>query len=523
MEPAAGGEMKTSAIMDLINDLEARYQVDQWTFDGIHVWPFIRIKLSFDLFYRYHVSSPSGGAPQASLPSRALCLVKNNLKFARAVVTDFRKNAWPSKRAEVVFVSDGVSYALLEGSWYEKFCDPLISVLERQQRTTFLISPLHEYLVPRHSPSLFIQPCIDLVKVKNYLLPDSGTASNAFLQEHPDCCAYLAEQKIPASLMDQRMVQAYVRMIQGISRLYCSVLERLKPSLVFLVSYYGIEGMAVNLACRRLSIPSVDIQHGFQGELHIAYARWNKVPVSGYELFPSYYWCWSDSDVETIRKWSAAVDRWHHPVAGGNLWLDMWQQGGQQVIDRYDAVLQNALAPHRDAHHILVSLQPGLSDQTTLDSLLKAITRGKRAWRWWFRLHPCMLQERQQIKDLLNLNGITDFELDLATDLPLYSLLRHLDLHITHSSSTVIEAQQFGIPSVIIHEFGTEFFPDQIRTGWARPAYTTEQILEAIQTQLDAKSGLPQPMPAHHRSPDKTVENMLARILEHKHQNAERY
>ena len=41
--------MNTSEIMDLINDVENRFSVDQWIVGGIRIWPYLRIRLNFDL------------------------------------------------------------------------------------------------------------------------------------------------------------------------------------------------------------------------------------------------------------------------------------------------------------------------------------------------------------------------------------------------------------------------------------------------------------------------------------------
>ncbi len=514
--------MNNSEIMALINDLESRYQVDRWTFDNIYVWPFIRVVLSFNLFHHYHAGSPSGGSPSTSPGSRILRLAKSNLMFLGAFVRDFRMNACPNGTADVVFFSDGISFTLLEGRWYEKFCDPLIGILKRQHRTTFLVTPLDGYAVPRATPSLFVQPCIDLVKIKNYLFPKPADVSNEFSDEHPRCCTYLAGQGIPVPLMPFRMVLAYTRMIQGIAGRYCSLLARLRPSIVFLVSFYGIEGMAVNLACRKLGIPSVDLQHGVQGDSHAAYAQWSKLPAAGYELLPSFFWCWSEKDAAAIRKWGASVSQWHHAVAGGNVWLTLWQDGSDPVVARHDVVLRQALARHPGSINILVTLQPGLADQSILADLLQAARRGRPEWRWWFRLHPCMLQERERIRVLLQRNGITRYELDLASDPPLYALLRNVELHVTHSSSTVIEAGQFSIPSIITHAFGTDLFPDEVRSGWARPAYTAEQIVAAIQEQLSALPGLRHRTTAAVTPPDAVVANTVTQMLDHWHRTRPR-
>ena len=482
--------MKTSEVMDLINELEARYHVDQWQFDGINIWPFLRIRLSFDLFNAYYASSPSASIAATSFTARLVWLANKSIKYAFAFFKDFRKNSWPINKTDVVLISDGVSYTLLEDAWYEKFCDPLISVLEIKKLTTFLLSPLHEYLVPRHSASLFIQPCIDLITIKNFFFSRTGKFSSVFSREYSDCCEYLLSRNIPATLMDPNLINTYVRQIQGISRLYCSLLKRLKPTIVFNVSYYGIEGMAANLACRELNIPSVDIQHGFQGDLHVAYARWNKIPVSGYELLPQYFWCWTESDAETINKWSNSISSRHRAIVGGNLWLSQWLTNGQDFVEHYDKQLKRIVAQYPDHRHILVTLQTSLASDKVLAPLLNAVSSGPKNWRWWFRLHPCMLQEREKVRKLLGNHGIVDVEFDIATDYPLYALLRHMDLHITHSSSTVIEAVSFGIPSVITSEYGAEFFPNQLQSGWAVTAYSTEEILTAIDRQLNARAAL---------------------------------
>lgn len=80
-------------------------------------------------------------------------------------------------------------------------------------------------------------------------------------------------------------------------------------------------------------------------------------------------------------------------------------------------------------------------------------------------------------------SGNENFELDMATDAPLYALLRHSDVHVTHSSSTVIEAEVFGVPSVIFSAYGAEFFPEQIAAGWALVA-EADHVVQAITQQL---------------------------------------
>jgi hypothetical protein len=54
-------------------------------------------------------------------------------------------------------------------------------------------------------------------------------------------------------------------------------------------------------------------------------------------------------------------------------------------------------------------------------------------------------------------------------------------------SSTVIEAEKFNIPSVVTKQYGSEFYPEQRASGWAVPAYTYNEIIKAIEHQLNKR------------------------------------
>lgn len=476
--------MNTSAIMDLINDLESRFAVDTWEAGGIRIWPYLRIKLNFDLYAAYHTDAAA--APRS--PSRVVSLVRDLGRFAAASFSDRGRNRRPAGHADVVLISDGVSYAFQDGAWYEKFCDPLIERFSAQGVSTLLVSPSHAYRVPRRTPSYFVQPWIDAARMRNRLFPAEAPANEALTREYHAFRGHLDGLRLKVSAPPFAAVRHYASVLRCTAGVYRSLLERTTPSVVFVVSYYNIEGMAVNLACRALGIPSVDLQHGLEGDLHVAYARWRRVPADGYELLPERFWVWDEQDAAVIRRWSSGPR--HLPVIGGNLWLNAWLEGSGPVVADCDRRMLEALEAHPGRKHVLVTLQIGLTDTRTLAELIEAIRTTQHEWRWWLRLHPCMLEQRERVRALFTRHGITDCELDLATDLPLYAILRHVDLHLTHSSTTVIEAQRFGMPSVVISSYGAEFFPAQLASGWAVTAFTSADIRFALRRQLDARTSL---------------------------------
>ncbi len=152
--------MKSSDVIDLINALEARYPVDQWSVGELRVWPLVRVRFYTALLAQGLVPEAAPGC-FARLEQQASKRLRGLARYCRATLADRRRNASLHRHADVVFLSDGISYTNVQGLWYEKFCDPLIDRLEARGLTTLLLSPLQACYVPRRTPSVFIQPRLD--------------------------------------------------------------------------------------------------------------------------------------------------------------------------------------------------------------------------------------------------------------------------------------------------------------------------------------------------------------------------
>lgn len=484
--------MNSSDIMELLVEVERRYPVAQWIAGGVRIWPLIRIKLYYNLFLQ-QISGDKSAAVQTNMHGRLVqgarvaCGIG---RYLNALTRDRAKNRRPAGSVDVVFLSDGVSFSKISGEWYEKFCDPLIARLGHAQVSSFLISPLHEYLIPRRTPSLFVQPWIDLLKVRGTIFPADRGEALAALPEFDPFVSFLGELGLEGPLPQRSGVARDTAMLMHIARYYEGLLRRLDPAVALLVSYYSLEGMAFVLACRRLGIPCADIQHGVAGELHAAYGRWTCVPNDGYELLPSLFWCWSDHDAVAVRRWADSLDDLHRALVGGNPWLNLWIDGNEDFVADYDRQVIQAMRATMASTHVFVTLQFGLAQPEQLDGLLGAMVNSPRSWQWWIRLHPSVLGEREVIRALLRDHGIRRFEIDLATDLPLYAWLRHMHAHVTHSSSTVVEATAYGLPTILLSNYGADLFHEYVRAGWARVALNSSSILEAVSAQTEQRGRL---------------------------------
>ncbi len=475
--------------MNLLNEVEERFPVDLWMINGIHIWPLIRLELATDLTNYSMYPALYHSARSVSKERRRATLLMQEasglLRFGRAYTKDFSKNTNPRK-AEVVFLSDGISFSYLIDSWYDKWCDPFVSRLSRDNIRSFLMTPSHHYYIPRRTSSMFIQPYLDRIRVKT--LFSSNRGFEAKLDGFQEFVDFIESKESGLSPPPLRRIRDQCHLVTKYAEFFQKIFGLIKPRSAFVVSYYNIGGMAFNLACRNLGILSVDIQHGLQGDLHWAYGRWNNVPPTGYELLPKLFWVWTDEEGHAIRGWSSRVSEWHRPIVGGNLFLDLWRSSENEIVKYYDHQIQTIKTDNKHLIHVLYTV--GYEDNEKVATIFNAMKQTESLCYWWLRVHPGRLKEREAFKKLARENGISNGDVDLATDLPLYALLRQVDLHLTFNSSSVLEAKDLGVPSVVVGDYGKELFSNQIASGWAFPADTVEEVLLGIKTQFHNREEL---------------------------------
>lgn len=480
--------MEISYLMNLLNEIEEKFAVDQWKIDGVRIWPVVRMDLMLNLYY-------SDIKKQQQKKLNLLFKVREGLKilhgfgkYLKAYACDHSKNN-KTVHAPVVFLADGISRVCLKGRWFDKFCDPFVEFLEKNHLTSITLEPLHNYIIPRYHPSLFIQTQLDYALMKRMLFSKTKSAP-IHLPGFNDFIEWLKEREFDIPLPDQKRTQIIWSAIQAYATIFEKQLKRIQPRLALAVSYYGPIGLAFMLACHRQKIPSIDIQHGLEGEFHPAYGRWNKVPREGYELLPSFFWCWGDVEVQAIEAWRKGQTENHKPIKGGNGFIHSWLDSGSELARCYDEKILKTYPKKTNHQNILLTLSYPYDDEKVLAPIFAAMRQSDPHWHWWVRLHPSSLHERESIRQMFIKNGVHEFNMDMATDLPLYALLRHTDVHLTHLSSTVIEAETFGVPSVVTGKNALQYYQEQIKKGTAVYADDAECILKNIVSQFKTRQTL---------------------------------
>jgi len=471
--------MNLAEQMDFIKRLEARYPVEEWTIDGILVWPMIRVTFAEDMFARQFRSAPAAHSSARHRDPSFQTILAHTWGYLKAYSKDHRGNDRLKGQVDYVFLTNTLRRQKLMGHYYDRICDPVIDNLRRKGKkvTVLEMTADHHFLYPRHNPSIWLQLKADhqnlFRRIRSRGAKPSPQVSltgwEAFRQEIAPMVTSIDDYDLPA-IIDKTL------RLRDRADLFKKLLMQARPQTAFADSFYAEAGMAFCLACRELDIPVIDIQHGVTGEYHRHYASWTRVPAAGYQLLPAIFWCWTEEDARVIENWSAGNSR-HRAVVKGNPWLMMWKAGDSQITSWYDARIEERFG---DKTLILITLQSHLSDYGLFDWLIEAMQHGDENWQWLVKLHPKNRNEIQVIEARLKSCGVMNADVKTATEFPLPALLRHVKVHITGYSTSLLDALEFGIPSIITHESGREIFADQLAAKDAVSVQEPKSLLDAI-------------------------------------------
>lgn len=470
-------------ILEVLNESESRYPVHEWVVGDLHVWPLVRMVLANLMMD----GSPEYGRRGESRMERVRRLIghmnRTWLGYAKASFLDRKNNARISSPVDAVFLGDGVSFSRHRAEWYDRLCDPLIDILNDAGKTSCLLSRHNRFFHPRHNPSKWIQPQLDWIRLRAKLTGEKTPEGLTRLPEYDDYLKWINGQ-YPFVTPGRFQLEWSVFLIQKITALFLDWFAMLKPSVGVVAQFYDLDNFAFSLACRRSNIPCIEVQHGVQGPGHPMYARWLRHPAEGYELFPSVFWVWGETEYECLKEWTSQFPNCPVPVVGGNVYLAEWLSGKAEDVSHYDAAVSKIAESHPGKKHIILALQSrNQMDEAARNLLLPAIEKTRDSHLWWPRLHPTFLHDRDYYKNLFG-NFSNMLDAGPVTELPLPAILRKADLMMTHHSTTIMEAEIFGVHSVVYGPESPSVFPEQIRSGIACFADSASDVVEMIDGQI---------------------------------------
>jgi hypothetical protein len=476
--------MKSSEILSIICNLEKSVDVNAWRIDDVCVWPYVREQIYINA-YKSENFTVAKGRPGVNW--RVVLVWVQKLGDLCRLLSKLSSSILirRKKSASAVIVSNGATFLNIQGKAVDKICDPIISGLEEKDVKCDLLLSSSLFRRKAAGRGLPLRSGMDvsvlLGRIRSLIW--KGAESSDSQEIYRSLVNECRKTGFDVYLPGLKDVRKSMQSIQSIAMFYQFLFFLMRPSMAFVVCYYSYDGMALALACRRLKIPLVDVQHGVQGVHHRAYGRLDVVPVNGYALMPKYFWCWGEYEVSVIDQW-AKNTHYHEAFRGGDLWLKYWQDRFSSEKEDYDEQLMEIV--RRDGSHykgeVLLTLQPGLENSKEIRNIIDYINTGSEYF-WWIRIHPTMMGKGHEINAMLtNEKG---FNVDAASRMPLLNLISRVDVHLTHSSSVVLEAKRFGVCTIIVSEDAQEFYEQEIVEGYV--SFLENSDVDRLITQVSEK------------------------------------
>ncbi|MFT3886288.1 MAG: hypothetical protein QM724_12940 [Flavobacteriales bacterium] len=422
----------------------------------MRVWPLVRMAIGEALLRGDH-------PPFVPVNERA-GLARKWRDLLKGLTTLVARGA-PGERAELLFYSGPRNLVIWNGRTHDRFADPLIIAATKLGHR----SVVAEYRFgaasgfPRaiECPRYNITPSLWAASVLHARRPKPDPLTIPGLKGLLNDAAHEAPMPglaaLATKLHDLDLGRAY----------HGRILDRVRPTNVFLVCWYGVDHMGVAQACYDRGIGCVDLQHGVQGKGHLAYGTWAAVPPEGYGLMPSVFWCWDDPSADHIRSWSTGTPI--RAFALGDPWSDqdpgrsaegIWKNDGRTRV-LYSAFLPDALP----------------------SAVREAIRATREQVQWMIRTHPVNPEMAEELETIIVKEGLSDTAFVSRTEeLPLMAALHDCQLHVTRYSSVVMEAAAKGVPSVAIDPRAVDVFGPFIADGRLTIALTTEALIAQVRS-----------------------------------------
>ena len=477
--------MSTKKLMKFILKLESELEIDKFVVEGVNIWPMLRAEIYILWFLKY----VSTGEDERHRP-----LLKNLrtkfwffMSFFRRFVGSFSSKIFAGKMfpsSAFWFFSKGLEYQVLpNGRKYEKFCMPLAAASRKLGQKTVIIDTLNSSTSNCNEP--VFSWAFEVSYAKAYGLVKS------IASDHSEIRWIIT--RVNNELENDEKNYVHLNMIKMSAKIYAvlklsqmmtKVFTRYDAKAAFVVCYYSVLGYAMSIAARNCSIPSVDIQHGSITNGHPAYAKLKPVPSDQISIYPDVVFTWSDAELLVIGNDDANhIARRPIPISSAHPFNCSWRSGLIPGASLADRVLKNILKSHPGERNILVSMQPKLCGPGPLKPLLTSMIETKNVC-WWVRLHPNALGDKSYVVDLLSTYGITNYLVDECTELPLTAVLSVVDLHVSHGSSTVIEALAAQVPSILWNKYGADQYLG-LGSDWMISYGLNTQNIEAVLSRLD--------------------------------------
>ena len=430
--------------IDLLDELETRFDVSSWRSGDVDLWPPARVDLFLDLFKASGAETGRPAPPFLQRLSGGLAAPLTNAWKSRRDLQHWRP--WP-RPADAILLGDAVTLDKTGGAWRDRYGEPVITALEQQGRTTFLMQPGGLERLPWARPTF----AANTIAVRGALGAALSRGPPADLPDHAAVLDWMQRSGVAAPSLGLTRLTKRGRTIAAAASAFQGVLHAVRPRLAFAVTSYAGLGHAFALACRREGLLCVDLQHCPHSGAPRAY-RWRRLPQRGHSTLPAVFWTWTAEEAAGIAAWASP---WHSSVHGGH----------SQLAAHLDHPHEASGGDSGFEREILVALQPIGGRRGVWEALARQVEAAPRTWRWWIRRHPASTAFQDvEYRSLLALRG-PNVVVDEASEPPLPALLRRMNVVVSLASGSSTEAAALGVPALFLGGEALALFPGLIERG----------------------------------------------------------
>ena len=332
-------------IKEIIISLESKYPVNRWKFNGIHLWPILRIDIFFCLISKNTSVTPKNvlNEPKVVLKRKNTSKVlyvqfKNFIKFLISKLWVLYK----IKKVENIFVAHNSHRTKFKQNDFNKFFDSLIHLDKKYEDSFFLEygSTFYENLYNSNRVFNFVKYLRyynSFKKLTNRVSFEIDGLKYFFEDLKKD--KLLNDVQFPFNL---ETLQLKLKDFSLRVKFFTNILKNSKPKRVYILCYYSFDAMAIVTAANLLGIKTIEMQHGPMVDEHLCYGSWSNIPDTGYSVLPHVFWCWDYFSSKSIDRWSSKNTLYSY-IISGNPWINF---------------LKNQNIEYKFANYILYTLQP---------------------------------------------------------------------------------------------------------------------------------------------------------------------
>ncbi len=462
--------MNHKQVIEKLNDLEAKYPVKDWLIDDIHIWPLLKYNIFKE--WRNADDKPAKGQQRSKTFTDK---IKNKFKRYYQIWKSGQKVAALKKsnvkKSPVLFTGFNAHRVEMDGMFVNRYFQPITTYLKKHfGYDSIMIEYRDRDKTKKYIDEGQIIFLPEFLPYFNYKYRSAYQQMSVQLNGYEEFSAEVLSLLpfLKNKAISTTALKGLVKEIKIFSHAYDLIIDKYDPKLAIGLCYYNKPVYGLDYAASKRNIPTVDMQHGGQGKLHVSYGSYESVPANGYNLMPTIFWCWDEASYNAINSWIVKQNH-HRVVMGGNPWLDYF----------FDTIKREEFTfPEKKI--ILYSMQLDVPE----DYIIEAIKSTPPDFEWWLRFHPRTTAEtRQAVSGKIAAAGLAKkVELEKATSYPLPIILENTSVHISKFSGSIIEATQLGVKTILIDPVGVENFNDYVLSNNAvvELSKSAKELLETI-------------------------------------------